>query len=176
MVDDEISRLSQAKFWILLVLSTSCAICTVLILIYFYRQRKKISLHQHLTLVLVTMSLIQMTTDFPFALIYYHYGKVYPSSDTFCLWWNWWCYSISGAPLFVMAWGSIERHILIFHNSIMNTKRKRFFFHILPMLSVCIYPFIFYFAAIIVNSCENEWDYELVSSISFLKEDFIRTF
>jgi hypothetical protein len=165
MEHDEILRLSQAKFWILLVLSISSSICTIFIFIYFYRERKKLTLHHHLIFALVTISFIQMMSDFPFQITYYHYGVVMPSSDGFCLWWNFWDYSISGAPLFVMAWGSIERHILIFHNSLMNTRRRRIFFHILPMLSVCIYPFIFYFAAIIVNSCENAWDYEWVRRI-----------
>jgi hypothetical protein len=94
------------------------------IFIYFYRQRKKLSLHHHLTLVLVTISFIQMTTDFPFHMIYYHYGVVVSVSNIFCSWWNWCCFSLINAPIFAMAWGSCERHLLIFHHLVMDTRRK----------------------------------------------------
>lgn len=73
-----------------------------------------------------------------------------------------------------MAWGSIERHILIFHSLLMSTRRKRMIFHILPILIVCAYPLIFYFAVIIFNSCENHWDYSMVSF--FFKKDLIWIF
>jgi hypothetical protein len=108
MADYELLRLSTAKFWVLLVVSISSAFCTLLIFVYFYRQRKRLSLHQHRTFVLVTLSFIQMATDFPFQMIYYYYGVVIPSSDTFCLWWNWLDYSISGAPVFATAWGYVN--------------------------------------------------------------------
>ena len=165
MEDKEILQLSQVKFWSALVLSISSTICILLIYVYFYRQRKNISLHQPLTVVLITISFIQIISDFPFSMIYYHYGIVIPSSDTFCLWWNWWEYSLSVALLFVMAWGSFERHLLIFNNSLMNTRQQRFFFHVLLKLTSYIYLFIFYFAAILVNSCENVWDYEWVNKL-----------
>jgi hypothetical protein len=176
MADDGMSWLLQVKFWILLISSSLSIVCSVFIFIYFYRQRKKLSIHHHLNLVLIILSFMQMITDFPFALIYYHYGKVIPTSNSFCLWWNWWDYSLEGALLFTMAWGSIERHLLIFHNFLVSTRRKRIIFHILPTLSVCVYPWIFYFAAIILNSCENDWYYDVVSFMFFLWRDFIRIF
>jgi hypothetical protein len=166
MADDESSWLSHTKFWILVILSSGSIICSIFMFIYFYRQRKKLSVHQHLTIVLVLTSFIQITTDFPFQTLYQQYRVVIPSSDTFCLLWNWWDYALSGSLVFAMAWGSCERHLLIFYNSLMSTKRKRLIFHILPMLSISIYPFIFYFAVIVLNSCENQWDYGVVSSIS----------
>ncbi|CAF3623445.1 unnamed protein product [Rotaria sp. Silwood1] len=152
----------QVKFWILLTLSIPSTICSILIFIYFYRKRRNILIHHHLTLILIITSFLQLTTNFPFIMVYYQHGRVISASNSFCSWWNWWEYSTNGVLLFVMAWGSIERHLLVFNRTIMDTKRKRFFYHVLPMASVCIYPFIFYFAIIILNTCKNRWNYNEV--------------
>ncbi|CAF0795777.1 unnamed protein product [Rotaria sordida] len=93
---------------------------------------------------------------------YYQHGTVTLASDKFCSWWTWWEYAINGLLLFVMAWGSIERHLLIFNRTMMDTKRKRFFFHVLPMILICLYPLIFYFITVILNTCKNQWNYNAV--------------
>jgi hypothetical protein len=167
MADNGMAWLTLTKFWLSLILAILSTICSVFIFIYFYRQRKKLSLYHDLTLLLVILSFVHKFTHIPFTLIYYYYGRVIPASNAFCLWWNWWDYSITGAPVFAMAWGSIERHILVFHSLLMSTRRKRMIFHVLPMVTMCIFPFIFYLVVIIFNSCENQWDYTLVSSLSF---------
>ena len=168
------SRILQAKFWIILILSSASIGCSVVIFIYFYRERNNVSIHQHLTLLLVVLCCMDMTTDYPFALIYYRYRKVTPTTPGFCLWWNWWVYSLSAAFVWITAWGSIERHLLIFHHGLMATRRKRFFFHIGPMLGAFLYPYIFYFIVIFFNSCDNHWDFNYVSSVSlFHKQSHI---
>jgi hypothetical protein len=96
---------------------------------------------------------------------YFRRGKVIPATNTFCTWWTWWEYSLNGVSRFIMLWGSIERHFLIFNITLMATKSKRFIFHILPTLITFIYPIIFYFIAVILYSCEQQWNYTSVSSI-----------
>ncbi|CAF2104627.1 unnamed protein product [Rotaria magnacalcarata] len=156
------SWLVQVKFWMLLTLTIPSTICSILIFIYFYRQRRKISIYHHLTLVLIIGSFLQLTINFPFIMAYYHRGKVIPASSSFCLWWNWWEYSINGLLLFVMAWGSVERHILIFHRAALVTRRNQLLFHILPMAIACFYPGIFYFTVMILNTCTNQWNYDAI--------------
>ncbi|UJR31083.1 hypothetical protein I4U23_018591 [Adineta vaga] len=159
MTEDVMSWLPQVKFWLLLVLSIPSTICSILIFIYFFRQRLKLTLDHHLTLVLVTGSFIQLTTNFPFIMIYNYFNFVIPTTTSFCLWWNWWEYASNGVLLFAMAWGSIERHLLVFSRTIMITRRKRIFFHVLPMLIACLYPVMFYFIVIILNPCQNQWNF-----------------
>lgn len=158
-----LSPLSRVKFWILLVLSIPSTICSLLIFLYFYNRRKRLSIQLHVILLLVIVSFIQITTDNPFGIAYYYHEQVPITSNSFCLWWNWWDYSTSGMLIMIMAWGSVERHVLVFHNAVMSTRRKRTIFHLFPMLLVCIYPLIFYFAIIFLNSCENDWDFNTVS-------------
>lgn len=151
------------KFWILFVLSIPSAFCSLLICFYFSRRPKQFSIHHHTTVILALLSFIQVTTDFPFVMMYYERGEVPYASNSFCLWWNWWDYSTSSASIFIMTWACIERHILIFSHRLFSTREKRFFFHIVPMFLFIAYPFIFYLVVIVLNSCENYWDYTMVS-------------
>jgi hypothetical protein len=106
--------LVTTKFWFSLILAILSTICSVLIFIYFYRQQKKLTIHHHLTLILVVLSFVDRFTDVPFMLIYYHYGRVIPASDAFCLWWNWWSYSLLVSSLFAMAWVRLNVIYLFF--------------------------------------------------------------
>jgi hypothetical protein len=165
MNDNVNSWLFQFKFWFLLILSIPSGICSLLILIHFYQQRNNFSIHQHLTLLLTAISFIQITTQIPLQIVYYRRGEVIPGTDSFCKWWTWWEFSLNGVSRFIMSWGSIERHFLIFHLSLIATKRKRFIFHLLPTIITTLYPIVFYFIAIFLYSCKSFWDYRVVSSI-----------
>ena len=166
----------QVKLWLLVVLTIPSSIFSILIFIYFYRQRKNLSIHHHLTLILTALNFVQVVTDFPFVIIYYIRGEVFSPTNAFCLWWTWWDYSLSCVLVFVMAWGCVERHFLIFYSSAFATPRKRFFFHTVPMFLACIYPLIFYLMTIALNTCENQWDYETVSSAYLRSEGCLRIF
>jgi cytochrome b len=150
------------KFWLLIILSIPSAICSLLIFAYFYRQRKQRSIHHHMTLLLVFLSFLQVTTDLPFVILYYQHGEVAVTTDSFCLWWNWWDYSTSGLLIFAMAWACVERHLLVFYNAMVSTRRKRILFHHIPIGIVCVYPLIFYLVVIVFNTCENQWDFQTV--------------
>ena len=162
--DDRIpSILSRVKFSLLILFSVPSMICSLLIFVYFYQRRTRLSIQLHVILLLVLISFLQITTDNPFGIAYYYHEQVPIRSNFFCLWWNWWDYSTSSMLLMNMAWGSVERHVLVFHNSLMSTRRKRQIYHLLPMFLVSIYPLIFYFVVIFLNSCENQWDFSMVS-------------
>ena len=157
------SWLFQFKFWFLLILSIPSALCSIVIFIHFYQQRNNLSIHHHLTLLLTAISFLQITTQIPLEIAYYQRGEVIPRTDAFCKWWIWWEFSLNGTSRFIMSWGSIERHFLVFNIALMGTKRKRFIFHLLPTIITCIFPMLFYLVAIILNSCKSYWDYQSVS-------------
>jgi hypothetical protein len=159
------SWLFQLKFWFLLILSIPSALCSFIILIHFYQQRNNLSIHHHLTLLLTAISFLQITTQIPLEIAYYQRGEVIPGTNAFCKWWTWWEFSLNGTSRFIMSWGSIERHFLVFHIYLMATKRKRFIFHLLPTIITSFFPVLFYLEAIILNQCKPSWDYTLVSSI-----------
>lgn len=169
------SILSRVKFWLLFLFSIPSTICSLLIFLYFYKRRRRLSIQLHVILLLVLISFLQITTDNPFGIAYYYHECVPIRSNFFCLWWNWWDYSTCSMLIMNMAWGSVERHILVFHNTLMSTRRKRQIFHLLPTLFVSIYPLLFYFAIIFLNSCENQWDYTMVSFV-FFEQQFVDDF
>ena len=59
----------------------------------------------------------------------------------------------------LMAWASIERHILIFYPNWFGTRRKRLYFHYLPLVVCILYPAIFYFLIIIALPCDAPFNY-----------------
>ncbi len=157
-----ISWLMQFKFWLLLILSIPSALCSLFIIIHFYRKPKDLTPYHYLTIVLIVTSFLQVTTELPFAIAYYRRGQVIPASNAFCTWWNWWAFALQGILRFAMAWGSIERHFLVFNSSTIATRQKRLAYHVLPMLVACVYAPIFHFGAIVINSCEKTWNFSMV--------------
>lgn len=162
MTDIIIPLLFTVKFWLLLILSIPATVCSITIFVYFYRKKQGIHHHHHLILVLVTISFLQITTDILFSMLYYRHGTVISPTAGFCTWWNWWEYSLGTSLLYTMAWGSIERHFLIFGSAFLATRRRRIVFHFFPGLIAVAYPVIFYLAVIVFNSCANQWDYNMV--------------
>ena len=170
MDEPEKPRLFTIKFWLLLSLSIPSAICSIFIFVYFCQKRRKLSVHLRFTFLLVLISFLQITSDLPFVMIYYRRGEVAVSSNSFCLWWNWWDYSTSSLLIFVMAWGCIERYALVFHNSLLLNRRRRYLFHTIPLIVVWTYPLFFYLIVIVFNSCVNEWNFKLVSDSDPVKK------
>ncbi|CAF1362395.1 unnamed protein product [Adineta ricciae] len=157
--DDVKSPVLDAEFWIMIILLSVSIPCSISIFIYFYRQRKKIAIQHHLTLVLVTLCFMDMVINYPIALVQNRRQRVISATASFCLLWNWWAYSLITTLIWVAAYGSIERYLLVFHNGLFLTRRKRIFLHFLPILTAIIYSYTFYFVVIVLHSCEDRWDY-----------------
>jgi len=75
----------------------------------------------------------------------------------------WWFidYGFYGAITVFLAWGSVERHILVFHNRrFLRTQKQRFFIHYLPLIIISIYLLGFYIGVIFFPPCENTFDFD----------------
>jgi hypothetical protein len=59
----------------------------------------------------------------------------------------------------LMAWASMERHILIFYPNLVATKAKRFFFHYLPLAIGILWPTIFYVVMFFIVPCHVPFSY-----------------
>jgi hypothetical protein len=59
----------------------------------------------------------------------------------------------------LMAWASIERHVLVFYPRWFGTKRKCFFYHYIPLAACILYPLIFYFVIFVIIPCDVPLDY-----------------
>ncbi|CAF1385220.1 unnamed protein product [Adineta ricciae] len=140
------------------------AICISLIIFIYFAQKPATRLKQqhHSWLVLLILNFVQLIFDLPVALSFYYRGRLWPESDAFCAWWVWLSFSCDTTALFLMAWISIERNILVFHSQNMTQVGwKKWILHVLPLIICLIWAPIVYLILIVSNSqCTNAWNYE----------------
>ena len=58
----------------------------------------------------------------------------------------------------VIAWGAIERHILVFYSHYLRSTRKQVIFHYIPLFSFILYGYLFYIVMIFFPPCENFYE------------------
>jgi len=99
--------------------------------------------------------------DVDFYIVFTAYGSVTPPKPFICL--LWWIadYGFYLGAILLMTWLAIERHILIFHDGWISTRRKRFLAHYLPLIIILTYFIVFYSTAFFFIPCENTYDYSV---------------
>ncbi|CAF3788114.1 unnamed protein product [Rotaria sp. Silwood1] len=113
----EISLPRPVRFWLLLILLIPSILCTLILLYYFIRDRSLRSpLNNHVIIVLLIVNFHGLMIGFPIQLNFLHLGHVWPQIPTTCLAWQFSDIGIFTTTGIIMAWASIERHILIFHD------------------------------------------------------------
>ena len=120
---------SILRIWIIIptnIVSTACSI------FYLYHLlTKKVlqnSLNNHPIIIILINILFTQLIDVPFYVNYLYFGYVWSQTESFCVfWWN-----IDEITFQIMitiiAEASCERHILIFHEKLLATQKKRIFF------------------------------------------------
>lgn len=138
-------------------------ICGIYLLInLILRKKLRNAMHNHVIIILLLFACIANIIDHPFYLdAYLHNGhSSFPPSESVCYIWVFIDYGIYGSVTVFFAYASIERHILIFHtNQLLDTKRKRFIFHYIPLVTLFVYILGFYIGVIFFPPCENVFDY-----------------
>ena len=97
----------------------------------------------------------------------------------FCLFWAWYNLSLLATNISLMAWTSIQRHILIFHSNWIQTQSGKWKWNYIPLIFCGTYPAVFYFACIIIYQCENHFDYtssSMCGSICYAEVKWLLTF
>ncbi len=89
----------------------------------------------------------------------WHSRTVWPVSPIYCLIWSFVDTGVYGSIHVFLAWTSFERHILVFHPSLINTRRKKILIHYIRMIVLLTYLCIFCVTMIFLYPCENYWDY-----------------
>ncbi|CAF1362097.1 unnamed protein product [Adineta steineri] len=150
------------SFWLLLIFGIPSIICYIFNLYYFLMDRTlRKGLHNHVIILIHFFGLLYMVTDFIWYMYYYRNHSTLISSPIFCLIWVWIDYTLPPSITILMAWASVERHILIFHQHLTATPLKCFVFHYFPLILFGIYPSIFYSIMFFVIPCEVSYDYSL---------------
>jgi hypothetical protein len=148
-------------FWLFLGFVIPSIPCSIFDLYYFLFDRTlRKALNNHVVILIVLFGLFYTITDIIWFIDYYHTGSPLSSTQSFCLIWVYIDFAVFVSTSLLVAWASIERHILVFHQNFLATPTKRFFFHYLPLLIFSIYPFVYYLIVFFVLPCEIPFNYE----------------
>ena len=105
------------RFWLYLISNILSILCCLFVLFHFLFDRTlRHGLHNHVFIVLIVMCLIWDFTVAPSIINVYLYGVFWPQIPTFCMILKFLDSCIYTSTAKLVAWASVERHILIFHN------------------------------------------------------------
>ena len=167
---------SAVQFWTFLFFQIPSLACTLFLLFHLLLNRKlRRALHNHVIIILLLLTLGIEIFDNPLYIDAYRLGghtNSFPMTSSICLMWWLFDYGFYGAITVFLAWGSIERHLLVFHRQYLRTKRQKFLFHYFPLIVISIYLSGFYLGAIVFPPCETNFDFEsLACGLSPCYED-----
>jgi phosphatidylglycerophosphate synthase len=148
------------KFAVLISLEIPSILVSLLIFAYFGTNRNaREARHNHAILVLLLVNFLQVITDLPMPMSFFHLnGSVQPAASIYCTWWTWYEFSLNTTNGFLMAWISIERHLFIFHIHFLRgtTSWKRRLVHIVPLIVCSLWGPVYYIYTIIISPmCTN---------------------
>ena len=148
------------RFVILLSCLIPSFICYLLVFFFLFKMKQITTqhLHHHFIFALLVCNFILITTELPITLVFSYHGEAPVQSDRFCSFWMAYNYGLYDIGLFLMAFGSIERYFLIFHEG--SVRRWRHIVHY-PLLLFCfIYPSTFYSMIVNMYPCESIYYYD----------------
>jgi hypothetical protein len=159
----EISLPRTVRFWLLLLSDIPSIICTFLLLYHLiYDRALRTALSNHVIILLLILGSTTELIEIPFYLAFIaNSGIVKPSIPSTCLTWWFVSFGMYNGGTILMAWASIERHILVFKYRWISTKRGRFLVHYFPITILLLYIFIYYIYVLFFFPCENTYDYTL---------------
>ena len=144
------------RFWSFLLVYIPSFLCLLFVLYHLLFDRAlRNALHNHVIIILLFICLIAEVTFYPWMFYFYQNKHVWERSRMFCVIWGFLDWILYVLHTMLFAWATVERHILIFHDGWVSTKKRRFFVHYLPLILLPIYLFIFYAVMYFFPNCEN---------------------
>lgn len=164
------------RFWTYLIFNTASLICTSLTLFFLLSDRVlRRAPHNHVVIVLLILGFIYECTDIPWIIHNSRFSEPWSASPEFYLFWVYFDYTFYSLQIALFAWATIERHILIFHEAWLSTRKKRFFIHYSPIAVISIYYVIYYALVHYLPQCENSFTDFLAGGV-FIPCGFNKTF
>lgn len=164
---------NEVKFWIYLILLIPSLASSLFSLYYllWYRALRH-ALHNHAIIIFLFICLIDQITIYPWMLHFYNEDGIWKRAPFFCTLWLFIDTGLYFTQAILLAWASIERHILVFHEKWVSTKRKRVLMHYVPFIALSIYCFIYYFVIMFYPPCENIYDERSVICVQLCLAQF----
>ncbi|CAF4299086.1 unnamed protein product, partial [Adineta steineri] len=160
LFDDGIAIPYIVRFWIFLISNVFSFICCLFVLYHLlFDSTLRRGLHNHVMIILLIMCLIAELTTIPWTMYLFLYGVAWIQTPTFCMIWKFFDTATYTTTAKLVGWASIERHILIFHDQWVSTKKKRFFIHYLPLIFIVLYGVVVYGTITPINDCNRPFYY-----------------
>ena len=148
------------RAWFYLVPNVLSIFCSIFVLYHLLFDRNlRHALHNHAIIILLLTNLLFELTDVSWMVHYYFFRYTIIQNPTFILIWIFIDYFSYYLQALLFAWATIERHILVFHDRWLQTRKQRFFLHYLPISTLVMYCFTYYFILFFFPFCENTFDY-----------------
>jgi hypothetical protein len=148
------------RFWLFLISNILSLICCIFVLLNFLLDSTlRGGLHNHVMIVVLFMCVIFELTDVPWTIHLYLSDVVWIQTQTFCIIWKFIDSTIYTSIPKLVAWASIERHILIFHSQWVATKKRRYLIHYTPIVFIVIYGIMVYGITTPMKDCGREFYY-----------------
>ena len=144
------------KFWLYLLCLIPSIFCTFFVLRHLlFNRALRNALNNHVIILILLLGLICEITVYPWMLFYYRSNDEWDRSPTFCIVWAFMDWGLYVTQTVLFAWATIERHILIFHDRWVGTRKSRFLVHYLPLTLLLLYCLVFYIVVDFFPPCEN---------------------
>ncbi|CAF1154061.1 unnamed protein product [Adineta steineri] len=134
-------------------------LCSLFVLYYLLSDRAlRRALNNHIIIVLLFLGITYELTTISWDLYYLRNGIPWIESPIFYLFSFFLDYGLYVTQIVLFAWATIERHILIFHNQWITTKKQRFYVHYLPIIIILIYCLIYFSLITFAPFCEDSFE------------------
>ncbi|UJR17799.1 hypothetical protein I4U23_004698 [Adineta vaga] len=155
----------QSKFILIFAFEIPAIVLSIILFVYFVSNRPiRSKLKNHGWFILLTINFFQLTLRMPMPMSYYYLNYIWPPTNAYCLWWTWCEYSLNIIGLFLMAWISIERHLLVFHShTLFQLRWKKWLFHFIPIVFCLLWAPLFFFVFVVISPfCTTVWNFNLL--------------
>ena len=166
------------QFWLLLIFTVLSLLCSLIVIYrYLSNQNLRNGLHNHSILLIIIINVLVIFTDVSWMLDNLRReGEVWSPTAAFCV--IWWILddTLYGLQTGILAWASIERHILIFHSKYVSTRKQKLLYRCLPPSILIIYQLSFHVSVLVFPSCENVFHFDEIqcgSNPCYLKITFL---
>ena len=155
---------NEIKYIVLQICYIPSIICCLFTLTHLCLDRHlRSTLHNHVPIVLLIISTCDAALNHPLTLNYLRIGRVTPSSNVMCLFWNFVNSLFTVSTFLAMAWGSLERYLFVFHSTLFVTHRLLLLFHYIPLVSiVLIYPIVSHIIIYLLYPCQNQFNMQML--------------
>lgn len=166
----------SVRFWIYLWFNFFSLICTLFTLYFLlFDSALRRALNNHIIIVLLFLGLLYELTNIPWHLRNDQFSISWSVSPFFNLFWTFVDYPLYSLQITLFSWATVERHILIFHNQWVSTRKKCFFVHYVPIVFLSIYYLIYYSFGYFGKPCSTSFNSFLSGGI-YIPCAFDRTF